>query len=308
MKIVTLALCLVVGNLTGCGAQNKVETRAPSDLVKLLADANNEVRADAAASLRRLLAADPSARTNDHGEDYWQERAGRLKVGMKHSEVVKALPAYDKALSSDDIRLSGVGSGSSHFAMWRLDHYWTVLVHYRNPDTVIVLPELRRRAKHIWVRPPDAFTGRWLTWYVNGRKSHEIAYRNGKYHGPLIVFHDNGRKSHQQHYEKDVCTGSNSGWYSDGAKMYEGRHANGKQEGAWTHWSRDGTLRSRAAYKNGKLHGTSTRWREDGKKRSEVSYRNGAKHGIDVDWDKSGKVLWSRHFDNGKLIRSDAIE
>ncbi|RKZ35518.1 MAG: hypothetical protein DRQ41_15840, partial [Gammaproteobacteria bacterium] len=34
----------------------------------------------------------------------------------------------------------------------------------------------------------------------------------------------------------------------------------------------------------------------------EVSYRNGKKHGFDREWNKSGKRLWSRHFENGRLI------
>lgn len=47
----------------------------------------------------------------------------------------------------------------------------------------------------------------------------------------------------------------------------------------------------------------SVAWNKDGKKTHEVSFRNGKQHGTDRAWNASGKLLWSRHFDNGELIR-----
>ncbi len=136
------------------------------------------------------------------------------------------------------------GSGDSHVSTWRLDQYWTVTIQYRNPDTVIERPKLHNGAMRIWVKPPVDFTGFWVTWYVNGRKSHEIEYKNGKYHGKFIAFYDNGRKCVQQHYRNGVCSGADSGWYPDGSKAYHGNHADGKQTGTWTHWDRDGNVKT----------------------------------------------------------------
>lgn len=308
MKKTVVALSVMFLFLLGCNAKHAVETKDASEFVAALSDASSQIRADAAASLRRLLTADPSARTNDHGEDYWKQRVASVRPGMKHSEVVELLPAYDQTLSAERLLGSGMGTGNSHFATWRLDHYWIVTILYRNPDRVIKRPKLENRAMRIWVKPPEDFTGTWVTWYVNGCKSHEIEYKDGKYHGTFIAFYDNEQRCYQQHYSNGVCSGVDSGWYRDGSKSYQGTYANGKQEGVWTHWYPDGGLRARSGHRDGKLHGTWSTWREDGKEGVEISYRNGKKHGPDKAWDKSGKLLWSRHFKNGELIRSDPVE
>lgn len=135
MKKVAAALILTSLPLgVGCGARHVASTKDASELVAALHDPSNEARAAAAASLRRLLAADPGVRTNDHGRDYWQKQVAKVKPGMRHAQVVKLLPPYDKTLSEERLLWSGPGSGQSHSGMWRLDHYWMVWIWYRNPE------------------------------------------------------------------------------------------------------------------------------------------------------------------------------
>lgn len=308
VKMILATLFLMCVSLLGCDARHGVEAKGSSDLLSALSDPSSESRADAAAALQRLLIANPSARTNDHGQDYWTRRVDSVRPGMMHSKVIELLPPHDRSLSADELLWSGPGTGDSHSAMWRLDHYWTVTIHYRNPDRVIDRPTLKRNAMHIWVKPPEDYTGTWVTWYVNGCKSHEIEYKHGKYDGAFVTFYDNEQISVQQHYSDGVCSGIDSGWYSDGSKSYQGAYVNGKQQDVWTHWSPDGSLRSRCEYRDGMWHGTWTTWRKDGKRVREVSYRNGKKHGMDKEWDGNGKLLWSRHFENGELMRSDPIK
>lgn len=244
MKRIVIAFFVMLLSLLGCNAKHAVETEDASGFVAALSSPSNETRAGAAASLRRLLTADPNSRTNDHGEKYWKQRVASVIPGMKHSAVMKLLPAYDQALSAEQLLWSGPGSGDSHIATWRLDHYWTVTIQYRNPDTVIEHPKLQNEAMRVWVIPPEDFNGTWVTWYVNGRKSHSIEYKNGKYHGAFIAFYDNGNKCYQQHYRNGVCSGSDSGWYPDGSKMYHGNYTDGKQTGTWTHWKADGSVKT----------------------------------------------------------------
>ena len=278
---------------------------AASRRVAALSDASNEVRAAAAASLRQLLAANPSAKTNDHGQEHWERQAAKVKPGMKHAEVVTLLPPYDKTLSQERLLWSGAGTGDSHIGVWRLDHYWFVTVQYRNPDTVIEQPSLHNIAMHIWVKPPDTFTGAWVTWHVNGQKWREVEYKEGKYRGCLTVYHDNGQKSYEQHYVNGVCSGAHTGWNRSGRKSYEGQYAEGKREGTWTHWYEDGRVRSREQFKNGQSHGVSTSWYASGQKRYEVHYREGKRHGVDSCWDESGRLQWTRHYEDGALVRSE---
>jgi len=226
-----------------------IEYKDPLELVALLSNPNEETRAVAAAAMRQIIAADLGAKTVDHGEEYWKKRVESVTTGMKHSEVLRLLPAYDTTLSAEQLLWSGVGSGQTHIAMWRLDHYWTVTILYRNPDTVIKCPKLQNEAMRFWVEPPVNFTGTWVTWHVNGQKSHEIEYNNGKYHGLFGAFYDNGQKCYQQHFKDGVCSGSDSGWYPDGSKMYHGNYTDGKQTGTWTHWDDDGNV-STVEHKN----------------------------------------------------------
>ena len=268
-----------------------------SRLVARLHEASNEARAAAAASLRRALAANPSARTNDHGRVYWEQRIAQVNPGMKHAEVVTLLRPHDQGERGSS------GSGVTHVATWRLDHYWIVVVQYRNPDSVIKRPTLHRRAMSIWVKPPKEHTGTWVTWHVNGQKSHEIEYENGKYDGRFTSYHDNGREAVEQHYRSGICSGVATGWSRNGRKCYEGQYASGKRQGTWTHWYEDGQLRSREQLKNGETDGIRTTWHPSGQKQYEVHYRSGKKHGPDRAWDEAGRLLWSREYRNGVLVR-----
>ena len=162
----------------------------------------------------------------------------------KHSEVLELLPVYEQMIS-------GEGSGDSHVLRWRLDHYWIVTVQYRNPDTVIERPKLESEAMHTWVKPPENFTGKWVTWYVNGHKSHEIEYKDGKYHGTFIAFYDNGQMRCRQYYNNGICSGTDTGWYPDGSVMYQGTYTNNKQTGIWIHWKPDGSVNTREQHDAG---------------------------------------------------------
>jgi len=268
-------------------------------LVSQLRDNDELVRAEAAGQIRKTLAEHPERRSRDNGREYWEKRIARVEIGMKHTDVVELLPSLTMQ-PADDLLHTGPGSADWRYANWRLDHYWTITILYQNPDRVRELPKLQNSAMDVWADPPEKYTGIWTTWFVNGQKSSQRSYRDGKYHGTLTVYHDNGNKSYEQHYEEGTCSGKDSGWNRDGTKMYEGQYVNGKQHGTWTHWYADGKLRSRTEHENGKYHGTNTSWFENGQARYERQYKQGKQHGTDRAWDKAGKQLWSRVYRNGE--------
>jgi hypothetical protein len=266
-----VATLLVVAAPSIAEADDKIV----ADFVAKLANVDGDLRAGAAAELRRLLAGDFNARTNNHGRLYWQERIDQVKPGMKHEEVLRILPPVDK-------QISGQGSGRWHNRQWRLDDYWVVLVNYNNPDTVHeARASLDRRAREVWVDPPAGFAGTWTTWHVNGQKAHEAEYKDGKRNGMLTQYYDNGRKAYEQHYVAGTCSGPDRGWYADGSKSYEGQYVDGKQDGTWTHWYQDGRLQTRRGMRQGEFHGVSTTWHENGQKQYETAYQDGKKHGPD---------------------------
>jgi hypothetical protein len=104
--IVCVQLLLGFSNIVFAG------TDEPLALVAALSNTHSAKRAEAAEGLRRILTIDPSVRTNDHGQDYWQKRIAAVKPGMKHSEVVTLLPHCDDANCGD----ATIYSGDSHIS------------------------------------------------------------------------------------------------------------------------------------------------------------------------------------------------
>jgi hypothetical protein len=292
-----LMLVLFFGLSTSLAATNApAQDATVRALIEKLTNTDSDVRATAAADLRKLLASDAGARTNNHGRLYWEERLRQVKPGMKHDDVQRILPPADNSVME-------AFSGRSGNRIWRLDDYWTVLVYYNWPDTVHEwAPTLRRRAREIWVDPPAEFTGTWTTYHINGQKAREAEYENGKTNGAVMSYHDNGRKAVEQHYVNGTCSGTDRGWYADGATSYEGNYVDGKQDGTWTHWSEDGRLQSRREMRAGEYHGINTSWHENGQMRYESAYKDGKKHGPDKAWDAEGKLLWSRRHSNGEIV------
>ena len=290
-----VAIVSVVG-LFGMASGALADESRVKDQIAKLASRDSTERSAAAAELRRLLAGDFDAVTNNRGRLYWEERLRQVKPDMKHEEVLKILPPVDKNISGN---WSG-GTGNQH---WRLDDYWTVGVHYHYPDVVHEMrPQLQARVRDVWVDPPDGFTGKWTTWYVNGQKARESELTNGKSHGVLRSHHDNGRVAFEQHYVNGTCHGSDRGWYADGGKMYEGQYADDKRDGIWTHWYANGQLQSRQTMRLGQSHGGSTLWHENGQKQQVTNYQDGKQHGQDMAWDMEGKLLWSRMHRDGQVV------
>jgi hypothetical protein len=267
-------------------------------LIANLADVDSDIRADAATNLRKLLASVDGARTNNHGRLFWEELLNQVLRGMTHDEVQRLLPPADASVLGIEDWSGGTGN-----RQWRLDDYWTVLVHYYYPDRVHEMrPSLRRHAREVGLDPPANFTGTWTTYYVNGQKANVIEYKNSKKDGTFTSFHDNGQQSVQQHYVDGTCAGADLGWYVDGALAYEGNYVDGKQDGVWTHWSEEGRPQSRYNMRAGKYHGTHSAWHENGQKHYEIAYQNGEKHGPENAWSADGKLLWSRNYNNGELV------
>jgi hypothetical protein len=70
-----------------------------------------------------------------------------------------------------------------------------------------------------WVAPSTNFAGTSVTCYVNGQKSRQVQYENGKHHGEFIAFNSDGSKSFVQHYEHQVAEGTDTGYYPSGPKI-----------------------------------------------------------------------------------------
>ena len=269
-------------------------------LVELLKFPDPNTRSRAAHALRSILELDPAARHNDHGRAFWLDKTRATLPGMKKADVLTLLPPDPPV--KDFSQLPGHGTGDSHSIFYRLDDYWEVTLTFRNTDALVSTPALRESTRPVYVAAPKDFTGPWTTYFVNGQKSHDIHYKNGKYNGPFTTYHDDGAPSVQQHYTDHHANGPDTGRYKSGQKMYEGQYENDQQIGLWTHWYESGKVQQTVTYKNGQRHGQYTSYYPTGQKHHEVMYKDGQQHGPDTYWDEQGKTLWSRRYEMGKLI------
>jgi hypothetical protein len=257
-----------------------------ADPVSHTADLGHAEPAVRAAAAEALRAGPPH---DDHGEAYWRERVAQIDEGMARDQVVELLPPVEH------------GPSVSRAEHWRLDGYWTVTLVFTDETKVRGTPVLQRRARSIWVEPPPGFSGTWVTWYVNGQKSHEITYLDGTYEGVFLSYHDNGERSVEQHYVAGRASGTDTGWYPSGRKKYAGLYVDGKRQGTWEHWYEDGQPKMREELDAGQRTGTWSMWFPNGQLQYEAHYQQGAKHGTDRAWDEAGTLLWSREYLEGQL-------
>jgi len=308
MKYLVPIVALLAAQAGGHGAERDAKANtldrdeaAIAVHIKALHDPSNDVRAAAAKALREIVAkygnGTSNIRERDAGEARWMEKVKQVKPGMAKAEVQRILPPFPESPEN-----SGSGTGDSHNTSHRLDPHWIVTVQYRNPDKVIEQPELKRLELRFYVTPPPNYTGTWLAWYINGQKSHEIEFKDGKYDGVFTSFYDNDQKLYEQHYTKGVCDGADIGWYRDGKKMYVGRYRNGKQDGQWIHWYPNGQKQHESNYKDGEFDGPYGGWYPNGQMRFEKNYRNGEMHGTEAGWNEQGVLQYKREYKDGKLV------
>jgi hypothetical protein len=223
------------------------------DLVNVLSDPSNEVRAKAAAALLPIVAADPSIAPNWHNKTFWSKRVEKTNSGMLLDDALGILLPELSMEQRNKTLIGADWSGGSGVSICQLDDYWRATFPLKDFDKpqLIERPILEPSVCHEWVKPPEHFTGLWVTWYVNGQKANEIEYRDGKYDGTFTAFYDNGSKAYKQHYKAHVCVGAEIGWHKSGKNAYEGEYKDGKQDGVWRHWYENGQLASQSTYKNG---------------------------------------------------------
>ena len=140
----------------------------------------------------------------------------------------------------------GVGSGQTSTESYRLDDAWVLSCSFvrRDGGEFVLSAELGEQLWHIWVPPPAKFTGVWTVYFVNGKRSHEIHYADGRYFGEFTAFRSDGSKLYVQHYDSTGCNGEDTGYFPSGRIMYRAFYKNGSPVGTWTHYNEDGSVRS----------------------------------------------------------------
>ena len=147
-------------------------------------------------------------------------------------------------------------------------------------------------------RTDQPFTGivRWLR--VDGEKSSEASYLQGRKSGPFTQWHGNGQEACRGTYREGIRMPSLA-WDLDGNPTL----LNGS---GWVNrYYEDGRETEVAPYVAGILEGQLQRWHFNGVKKSEISYEDGQKHGIEKEWHDNGSLRWERHWKGGQLHGKD---
>ena len=215
--LIVFFICFWKGSLIGSPA---------SDLSSLSQEAR-----DAAAKILRSNYTAPS-RTN------WDAIVGAITNGTTKTNVLKLLSPFKVTPQG------GVGSGGSYSESYRLDDAWVLICWFTQRDDALLDRKLSSSLRNVWIAPPADFTDIWITYFVNGQKSHEIHYDDGKYYGEFIAFNPDGSKCYVQHYDHQVCEGADTGYFASGRTNYSGMYKAGKQVGVWVWYNEDGTIKN----------------------------------------------------------------
>jgi MORN repeat protein len=197
--------------------------------IDLLGSASQQVRDVAAERLRETFVATPRSR--------WEPVVASLKPGDSRDSVVHALKPYGVVADGSPRLTEGGDSGE----LYRLDETW-VLGAYFGRANELLRTELMELIRHVWVAPASDFTGMWITYFANGRPSHEIHYKDGRYFGTFTSFRADGSPSVVQQYAAEGVVGEEIGYFPSGAVMYRGQYRNQAQSGTWTWYDEGGSV------------------------------------------------------------------
>lgn len=195
-----------------------------------LGSASQHVRDAAAERLRQTFVATPRSR--------WEPVIASLKPGDSRKSVLQVLQPYGVADAVPRVRGGGVS-----IEMYRLDEVWVVNASFGRSNELL-RTELIELVAHVWVAPAPDFTGTWTTYFVNGRRSHEIEYKDGRYFGTFTAFRADGSRLCVQQYGAAGVEGEEIGYFPSGAIMYRGKWRNQVQAGTWTWYGEDGSVSS----------------------------------------------------------------
>lgn len=283
------ALALILALPVSASAASAESRKSVSVAIARLQDPAQSVRDSAAKEIQETLKLDPTA-AYDLGEQYWKKQFEAVKPGMTMAEIRKVTGAPDPGPGMGGM---GACSGGSCTISYRLDDYWNVTLFTSTLGKGLLgVNGFSRFARYVWVEPPKNYSGKWVTYFVNGLPSHEIQYSDGRYR-LFKKFHDNGLLSVEQKYPDGQIDGPEIGRYPDGRKSYEGSYSGGKRAGVWVHWYPNGKKQLEEIYYSGGTLRGRTSWHENGVKSLESKYGPDGKETEQAAWKEDGSLAYA---------------
>lgn len=239
----------------------------PAEQRKLLASPDQKQRDQAAEALRKLYKADPKS-AGETPVETWTAKVAALP---------DAAEAQQKALLATPLTATSLDD-------YRLDDYWAFSVKRdaSRKKIVSVTPPFRSIA-FVPVKPPDGFTGTWITYYVNGNVRENDEYAGGKL----------------QHMKEMFDTGlpRREGNMTEGAKP-----GTSVPSGLVVTRYEDGRPEIEESYERGRLNGPRKLYYPSGKLKQEGSFVDGNPDGLLRNFREDGSDEWCIYYDKGREV------
>ncbi len=120
------------------------------------------------------------------------------------------------------------------------------------------------------------YSGRFIDYYMNGKKQGEGYLFNGRLKGNRKMYYQNGNISADLEYENGISNGSEKSFYEDGKLKEEGITTNQKKIGLWKSYHPNGQIKQLTPHNgNSLIHGELVSYYSTGKIKSSFKYEDG---------------------------------
>jgi len=148
----------------------------------------------------------------------------------------------------------------------------------KRPDSLKTIPTTKKmtRKNGTWfLKDSESYTGKFIDYYLNGKKEGEGYLFNGKLKGKRLLFYPEGNLSDEVEYENGLQNGIEKRYFKNGTLMQTGEFKNGKEIGIWEMYHPNGQLKQRTNFVNGKMDGESVSYYSTGEIKGKNKYING---------------------------------
>ena len=187
-----------------------------------------ETRDKAAAELLKSYVSIPISK--------WEPTLEKIRKGQSKKEIMELLNPFHVTQEG------GAGGGGGYSESYRLDDEWVLVCWYVQKDDTLIDRKLSQAIREVSLLPSKNFTGKWTLYFVNGRKSREINFKDGRQFGEFIAYRPDGSKCYVQHYSEKGPDGEDTGYHPSGKVSYRGQFKDGKQVGTWTWYDEAGNV------------------------------------------------------------------
>ncbi len=151
----------------------------------------------------------------------------------------------------------------------------------KRPDSIKAIPSTKQMNKKngSWYlkNSSTTYSGKFIDYYLTGRKQGEGILFNGKLKGKRVRYHLNGNVSDENQYDNGINNGLEKRFYKDGTLSQKGTFKKGKEVGIWEMYHQNGQLKQRTTFnENGRMDGKSISYYSTGEEKGENFYKNGA--------------------------------